>query len=218
MATARMRAAAPAGSCSKKRHAVSRETPRPDPQHLPTDRIDHDRGVAMPLVQCELVHRQVPDLRPVRLHHRRTQPRLVDRLDRVPAQAVEGRYRLHRARPQQLAARLGQPVRHPLVAPQPAQPLQPRAGATIAPQPPTRHVQHHSILKQRQIPDPAHHCLVHLPTRRAALLAVHHAGRSLEVDRHRLARGLGPLHPIELVTLPATQRLKKLVIAHPAPR
>ncbi|EDT37740.1 hypothetical protein BamMEX5DRAFT_6476 [Burkholderia ambifaria MEX-5] len=34
---------------------------RPDPEHLPADWLDHHGGVAMALMQRELVHRQIAD-------------------------------------------------------------------------------------------------------------------------------------------------------------
>ncbi|AJY39157.1 hypothetical protein BW21_4912 [Burkholderia humptydooensis] len=106
---------------------------RSNPEHLPTNRIDHHRGVAMTFMERELVHRQIADRRPVRISHTRSQAHLVDRFDRVPAQIVEGGDRLHAGRLQQFLAGLGKSLRHSLVTAQPRQFLQSRTAAAFAP-------------------------------------------------------------------------------------
>ncbi len=55
---------------------------------------------------------------------------------------VEGRHGLYAGGLQQLLAGLGKPLRHPLVAAQPVQLLQPRCAAAFAPDSASRHVQH----------------------------------------------------------------------------
>jgi len=95
-----------------------------DPQHLPADRIHYHRGVPVTFMERKLVHRQIADRRPVRLGHARTQTHFVDRFDRVPAQIVEGRHCPYAGRLQQLLARFGKALGHPLVAAQSPQLLQ----------------------------------------------------------------------------------------------
>lgn len=129
MATTLMRWAAPDGNWQlfKERPGRLARASCADPQHLPADRNDHHCRVAMPFVQGKLVHRQILDPGPIRFAHRRTEPSLVQRLDGMPTQFEEPRHRLHVARLQQLAAGLREPIRLPLISPQPGKPLQARA-------------------------------------------------------------------------------------------
>ncbi|KGW25588.1 hypothetical protein Y602_6208 [Burkholderia pseudomallei MSHR733] len=158
----------------------------------------------MAFMERELVHRQITDRRPVRFSYARAQAHLVDRFDRVPAQFVEGRHGLYAGGLQQLLAGLGKPLRHPLVAAQPVQLLQPRCAAAFAPDSASRHVQHHPVLEQRQITYPPYGRFMNLLATRTALLAVHDLTDRLQVERQRAAIALRPLHPLQPIACPAT--------------
>src|SRR5690606_20582650 len=56
-----------------------------------------------------------------------------------------------------------------------------------------------------------------LAAARAALLAMHHLGRGLEIQRHRAPIALGPHHAIHPIALPAAQGLQQLAIQHRQP-
>ncbi|CAH0443231.1 hypothetical protein LMG10661_00095 [Ralstonia syzygii subsp. syzygii] len=155
----------------------------PNPEHLPADRIDHHCGVAMAFMQGKFIHRQIADVRPVRLGHARSQTHLVDRFDRVPAQIVERGHRLYAGRLQQLLAGFGESLRHPLVATQPVQLLQAWPATTLAPDAPARDVQHHPVLEERQITYPPNRRLMNLRATRSALLAVHDLAHRLQIER-----------------------------------
>lgn len=171
----------------------------------------------MALVQSELVHRQVTDGRPVRLDNTGLQARLVDRLDRVPAQVEERGHRLHAGGAERLLARIGNSLRDPLVAPEAIELLQPWPAAALALHPASRHMQNHPVHEQRQIPNPAHRRIMHLLAARTTLFAVHDLPHLPQDPRQRAPIPLRPLHPLQSIALPVPQCLERLRSSTPPP-
>lgn len=147
----------------------------PDPSHLPTERLDHHRGVTVALVRREFVHRRISNLRPIRFGNAGSPTRFVDRFDGMRIQTVERCNGLDIGRLEQNFPGIGKACHDPPAAPAPVQRLRLRPTTVLAPKPTTRHMQHHAIFKQRKIPNPAPRRLVDLRATLAALLAQHHS-------------------------------------------
>ena len=140
----------------------------------------------MPLLDGELVHRDLLQAVEVHLSQRAQQVRLVDPLDGLPVQIEVARGMLDRQHPAQPRHALRQPRGHPRVRLQPREPLQPGpAGRTCDAHP--MHQQAGVGVEDRQITHFTRSCVVN---RRARLPAAA-ANTRMSADRMQLDQHLG---------------------------
>jgi hypothetical protein len=124
-----------------------------DPKHALPRRLDHHRGVAVALLDRELIEPENRDTAEIDRPEPRRQVALVDLLDRLPVEPdVRGHVAQahHRTQPNHA---LGQPRRHARVPRQPRQQLELRS-AVRACHPQPRYLELHRVLEQRQVADP----------------------------------------------------------------
>ncbi len=176
-----------------------------DPQDLLDDGIDHHRGVAVPLVDGELVHGDHADAGKLNGAERFMQIALVDRLDRIPAEPEERRHLFDRRNRAQPRHALRQALGGPGIAPQPRQPLQLRA-APRTQNPPSGNLQPGRGIENRQIADAATADLVKRARLASAAVADRRPpGYRLQRNPDLRARPFDPLNTTNPIAFPAAK-------------